>query len=355
MGYEDFNEVDFALDNFFCQWVLKPDIRADAFWMEWLRVHTERSREIQQARKLVLVASMDIATMDIAAMDIAVVDIENSEQNPSEEIIDKLWNGIVQRTQTVPRIIPLYRRRYFVNAAAVILLLFVTFIGYRFTFNDETTYETANGEIRRLQLQDGTMVTLNANSKLRLPSTWGVAGREAWLEGEAFFKVKKKDQDGQRVKFIVHTDDVDVEVKGTEFNVNTRQDKTRIILSEGNIQLRLVNEKKEVLQMKPGDLVDFSKARQALAIRKVSDTHSWYSWKDNRWTFESTPLSEVATLITETYGFPVNLKGDSTGNQKVTGIIPSDNLEDILASLESILDVQAEQNDKQISIQPNPN
>ena len=73
MGYEDFNEVDFALDNFFCQWVLKPDIRADAFWMEWLRIHTERSREIQQARKLVLVASMDIATMDIAVVNIEIL------------------------------------------------------------------------------------------------------------------------------------------------------------------------------------------------------------------------------------------------------------------------------------------
>ncbi|TDE12917.1 FecR family protein [Dyadobacter psychrotolerans] len=336
MGYEDFTTDDFATDTYFCRWVLKPDIQTDAFWMEWLSTNANRSREIQQARRIVLVAAMEPGN------------------DPTEQTIDELWQGIEQRTQSKPKIIAFTGWRMAGLAAASILLLLSAFIGYRYVFEAAKTYETANGEIRRLQLPDGTMVTLNANSSLRMPSSWSHGGaREAWLTGEAFFKVKKQQADGHPVKFTVHTDDVDVEVKGTEFNVNTRQDKTRVILSEGDIQLRLVNSKKEMLQMKPGDLVDFSKAKQALAIRKVTDTRSWYSWKDNRWTFESTPLSEVATLITETYGFPVRLEGDSTGNQKVTGIIPSDNLEDILASLESILDVTTEQKDKQIRIQPN--
>jgi len=336
MRYEEFSGDEFATDDFFCRWVLKPDIQTDAFWMEWLRSHSERSREIQQARKLVLVATMDPV------------------KDPSEQTVDRLWSGILRRTKTETRILPFYTQKTFVRIAATLLLLLTAFIGYRYNYANNKIYETANGEIRRLQLEDGTMVTLNANSKLTIPSKLlGVTEREAFLEGEAFFKVQKQQQDGQHVKFTVHTDDVDVEVKGTEFNVNTRQEKTRVILSEGNIQLRLVNDKKEVLQMKPGDLVDYSKTKKSLAVRQVDDASSWYSWKDNRWTFESTPLSEVATLITETYGFPVELKGDSTGNQKVTGIIPSDNLEDILASLESILDVKTEQKDKQIRIHPN--
>ena len=336
MRYEEFNGEEFATDDFFCQWVLKPDIRTDTFWMEWLRSHVEKSKEIQQARKLVLVAAMEPVP------------------EPSGQTIDRLWNGILQQTQTATRILPFYAQRSFVRIAASLLFLTTAFIGYRYFYSIDKVYETANGEIRRLQLEDGTMVTLNANSKLIIPPKLiGVSEREASLEGEAFFKVQKQQLDGQHVKFTVHTNDVDVEVKGTEFNVNTRQDKTRVILSEGNIQLRLVNDKEEILQMKPGDLVDYSKTRKSLAVRKVDNTSSWYSWKDNRWTFESTPLSEVAMLITETYGFPVKLEGDSTGKQKVTGIIPSDNLEDILASLESILDLKAEQQDKQIRIQPN--
>jgi transmembrane sensor len=198
------------------------------------------------------------------------------------------------------------------------------------------------------------MVTLNANSTLEVPGGWQRPDhREVWLQGEAFFKVSKQKSNHGLTKFTVHTQDVHVEVKGTEFNVNTRKEQTDVVLSEGKVEL-LLNKKgkeKEVVHMQPGDQVDFSSKKQTLVIRRIPDPGSVYSWKDNRWTFEKTPLSEVAVLITDTYGIKVRIMGNWVADQKVTGIIPSDNLEDILATLESILHVKIEQQKKQITIQ----
>ncbi|WP_159469974.1 FecR family protein [Dyadobacter sp. 3J3] len=335
MNYSQFKASDLAADDFFCKWVLSPDIDTDAFWMRWLGSHMELMANVEIARRMVLEIALE------------------SDENISEIVIDRMWDNIVARTHEVPLKRPFYFNSWLMPVAACIAFTVIAFTVYRYHFDISHTYTTANGETRRIQLPDGSMVTLNANSKLDVPGGWQRPDhREVWLEGEAFFKVRKQKEDGSLTKFTVHTNDVNVEVKGTEFNVNTRKQQTGVLLSEGKVELFLnkYSQGDEVVHMKPGDQVDFSTKKQTLVIRRIDDPVSVYSWKDNRWTFDKTPLSDVASLITDTYGIKVRIKGEWVSQQKVTGIIPSDNLEDILASLESILHVKIDQQNKEITI-----
>ena len=103
-------------------------------------------------------------------------------------------------------------------AAAVALLLLTTGL---WTFRNVLiykTYHTASGETKTFVLVDGSQVTLNTLSSLRVPR-WGFgsSSREVFLDGEAAFSVRHT-PDGR--KFIVKTQkDFEVVVLGTEFSV----------------------------------------------------------------------------------------------------------------------------------------
>ena len=123
--------------------------------------------------------------------------------------------------------------------AASVVLVVASGVWYLATHNVEGSsnlYKTGFAKTKKITLPDGSKVTLNANSELKLSSNWGDKGdRQVWLEGEAYFEVEKKLATHQ--KFIVHTKDIDVEVLGTKFNVNTRHEKAIVSLEEGKIKL----------------------------------------------------------------------------------------------------------------------
>lgn len=321
MNYLSFEPEDFALDAFFCRWVLEPDPETEAFWLDWLRNNPYKSKDIEMARQLVLLASSDDGVA------------------PSSVAIDRMWEKIESGRQ--PKILPLRKAKFWMKLAAAVAFLIVAFGGYFYKQVRNQTYRTAYGESRRVLLPDGSLVTLNANSRLRISNDWGQPReREVWLTGEAFFYVSKMKRDGRPVKFTVHTQDLNIEVRGTQFNVNTRKDQTHVALSEGSVHLYL-NEKgrEKEIRMKPGDLVNFSSKSQKLSMCHVPDVSPVYSWKNNRWTLNDTSLEDITVLIQETYGVTVTIADDSLRRKKVTGIVPTDNMEDLLDALESILPV----------------
>lgn len=324
MDYAKYKPYQLAANNSFQNWVLSPTLDLDTFWMEWLIKNLYKIEEVATARKLVIIATTDLGS------------------NITDDAEDRIWDKITSKRQISGRTISL-NRKHTAIAAAVALLLVFTFISYRYNKNSDEQYVTTKGEIRRIQLPDGTMTTLNANSKLTIQTDWKQLGRrEVWLSGEAFFKVKKQITDGKAVKFTVHTKDVDLTVKGTEFNVNTRQDQTRVVLVEGKVDLSLIRngQKNTIIYMKPGDGVNYSSKKEILDLRRLSDPDLAYAWKDGRWEFNNTPIAEVFYLIEDSYGLPLHLDKGVEILQTVTGSIPSDNLDDILASLESILNVK---------------
>ena len=333
MKYLLYEPEDFAADEFFSGWVLYPTPVTESFWQEWLQKNPDRRKDIEIARQLVLIASSDTG------------------KGASEFTRDRIWQAVLAGRQNNR-----FSLRYgnlWIKAAAVISLLILALGGYLYTKERGQVFRTAFGESRRLALPDGSHVTLNANSYLKVSQDWHKAGfREVWLEGEAFFEVSKINKKGLPLKFVVHTHDLNVEVKGTQFNVNTRKDQTQVVLSEGLIHLLLKgNESGKQILMKPGDLVDFSANRQQFSIRHLPDAAPIYSWKDNRWTLNDTSLEEIAVLIQETYGVAVSIGKGDLGDQKVTGVVPTDNLDDLLNSLESILPVTIRRNENQVTIQ----
>ena len=229
--------------------------------------------------------------------------------------------------------------------AAAISFLFV--IGL-YLLSDVLLYKTFHSEagtIRSVSLQDGSLITLNANSLLKVPRNFSMGGtREVWIEGEAFFEITRKED---HAKFIVHTKDVVVQVLGTKFNVNNRDGETHVTLDEGKV--KLISKDNRVLMMKPGDQVSVSKSGLEIK-KKVVDPETYTAWQGNRLFFENTPLSEVARIIGDYYGLTVVLDDVELADRQFTGTLPNNDLSVILLALATAYNIDIERQGERILI-----
>ncbi|WP_276374334.1 FecR domain-containing protein [Chryseolinea sp. H1M3-3] len=229
---------------------------------------------------------------------------------------------------------------------AASILIFMSFAVYFFSdqiFYD--TYVTAYGMTKNILLEDGSEVTLNANSTLKVPKSLGTTQfREVWLEGEGFFSIAKKPN---HVRFLVHANNVDVEVLGTKFNVNNRRGNTEVVLSEGSVRLTSDLHAKDdaVLYMKPGDMVSISQ-KDTIFKRKVVAPERYSAWQSNKLVFEDTPLYEVAQKIEDYYGVQIVIQDKAIADRQLTGTLPNNDLGIVLKSLSAShnLDIHREEN-----------
>lgn len=330
--YSSFETDDFVLDDNFRNWVIQPTPERNAFWNQFIVEHPHQHKKVEEARLLVQALQVNWVTVT-----------EQQSLQSYKRLEGKLFN------QTT---IPLWKKpQAWYRVAAVIALLLVSIAAWLAVekFVSETTYQTAYGKIQTITLPDQSIVTLNANSKLTLPRNWNSeSSREVWLEGEAYFKVKHlKDHR----KFLVHTSDkLTVEVLGTAFNVFGRESGTRVVLASGKVKLNIESgkEEKEVL-MQPGELVELEANSGAYSKKRVNP-EIVSAWTEHKLVFDDTPISEIVSILEETYGLRVKVTSPELLEKRVFGSSPTDDINVFLTALSKSFGLHIERNGKEVII-----
>ncbi|MGF7218974.1 ferric-dicitrate binding protein FerR (iron transport regulator) [Spirosoma lacussanchae] len=271
---------------------------------------------------------------------------------------DPLWQRLNEARQSLsaqptPVIRPLTSWRQPMRWAAVFVGALLIALGSFWLYTQrqpaELTYQTPFGKIRTLTLSDGSVVTLNGNSRLRLTEQWRPGqAREVWLDGEGFFRVTHQ-QNHER--FVVHLPNkLNIEVLGTQFNVLARASRAKVVLTNGKIRLDVGERAKEKLIMRPGDLV-FADINKRIYYRKRVDPAVQSSWQADKLRFEGTTLQEVADMLRETYGVDVVITNPELGRQTLSGSVPNNSVETILNGLSTLFDLRITRKGNQILIQ----
>ena len=266
---------------------------------------------------------------------------------PSEEMFQRISDLKIRKGYRV-RAIAL--SNWFKAAGSAAAIVFLAAI-YIFLFNQDTKklvdIGTPFGETKAVELPDGSTVTINANSRLSYAANWQTEGdREVWLDGEAFFSVTHT-ADNQR--FIVHTNQIDVEVLGTEFNVKNRRSKTEIMLASGKVKLT-ANIKENVQEpatrshddspgsetgtartmiMNPGELVEFSEETKGFKTKIVSP-EKYAAWVDNEWVFDQSSLREAIQILEDYYGYEITLTAPAMKDAIFTARVASHDVDVLL-------------------------
>ncbi|CAG5008442.1 hypothetical protein DYBT9275_04269 [Dyadobacter sp. CECT 9275] len=276
-------------------------------------------------------------------------------ENAAHALQNRLFEGVSHRLNGIEKPAEVLMKRnswfslgYKVAAAVFILVLAGGFFYKYYKDYNLTKHTTAFGETRRIVLPDGSKVILNGNSQLTYPSDWGKTTiREVSMRGEAYFTVVHT---ADNRKFRVYTDhDFSVEVLGTQFTVSDRESGTRVVLNEGKVQCNLSRKEADTLLLKPGDLVEFSE-RSAGYVRKVVEASVYSAWKDKELILKDTPLSEISTMLSETYGLELVTDHPELLRRQVTGRVPMDNVNTLLDGIAMTCGLHLERRENKIFV-----
>lgn len=231
-----------------------------------------------------------------------------------------------------------WRRIWFIAASVSILVAGSLFFFQKPIFY--RTYETGNAQTENITLSDGTLVTLNANSKLDVPR-WGFNGekRIVKLDGEGEFNVVHT-VDNKR--FVIKTNtDFEVEVWGTQFVFYARGHAKKVVLNEGKVQINYQAGKQQI--MKPGDVVTLNAHSDTLKLTKTNNTKKYSAWKEHQFYFDNTPFSEASITIKERFGLQITFKDSALANRRLSGYFKAEKPEDLFKALAVLLNISIKQ------------
>lgn len=150
-----------------------------------------------------------------------------------------------------------------------------------------------------LMLSDGTKVWLNSETELRFPEEFLGTNRNVFLKGEAYFDVAKD----RSKPFYIHINNVLIEVLGTSFNVEARDNSNEIkaTLVEGSI---LMNDNKSFLRISPNQQVIYNKLKSEITSKEVN-VRKYISWKNGMFYFDNEELSVILEQLSRWYGVDI--------------------------------------------------
>ncbi|HUC82980.1 MAG TPA: FecR domain-containing protein [Flavisolibacter sp.] len=164
------------------------------------------------------------------------------------------------------------------------------------------TLQTPRGGQYAIQLPDGSKVWLNAESTLTFPVAFTGRSREVELTGEAYFEIANN---SSQPFFVFLPDSGQVEVVGTQFNVNSYSDETvqTVTLREGSV---LVKSRRYSKHIKPGQQLQISKG--TISFVSNANPEAALGWKDGSFVFYDDGIEEIMRQLQRWYDVEVVFK-----------------------------------------------
>jgi transmembrane sensor len=214
----------------------------------------------------------------------------------------------------------------------------------------------SKGLRKKISLPDGTMVWLNADSKLSYNSNINQnSERIVYLTGEAFFDVAHH----QSHPFIVRTNKLSIKVLGTAFNVKAYPEdkKSEATLIRGSIELSINDRNQQKILLNPTEkfaLIDEkclktkdknpdAKRNVTLIINHINPVRigdrayiEETSWKDSVLVFKNESFEELKPKLERWYNVEIHLNSIQPKSYRFTGILKDENIKEALTAMQLI-------------------
>ena len=182
------------------------------------------------------------------------------------------------------------------------------------------TYQTKTGQVKKLELPDGSTVWLNAMSSIRISQNFNnAATRKVYLdEGEAFFEVK---HDAAH-PFLVVANSITTKVLGTSFNVKAYQKLNYIAVTLRTGHVEVSDKHGKMAMLLPNQRATYAIGEQAFVLSKYNGEKS-RGWVDGRTALSNASFQELAMTVNNIYGVKIASANNHTDTYKYNIIISS--------------------------------
>lgn len=342
-----YSTEDFLADESFQAFVLGHDPAARLKWEAWLTQHPAQESAFREAEAVLLLLRTGQRPRPLAAL--------------KKQELARLWDEL-HRPAPQPWLRGQRRGRRWPIAVAALALVALLLAGLHWWRQPAaptyTRYAAPPTGQKSVTLPDSSHVVLDAGSMLTVAAAWQPGqGREAWLQGSAYFDVEHLAPASVRqvpgapaaAKFTVHTGPLDVAVLGTQFSVFSHGQRTKVVLSSGQIELSRTHGQPGRLLMHPGELAEYNAATPAapLTTRPVKP-RLYTAWVSGQLDFDNLPVADLIATLQDTYGLRITVRDPRLLRQRLSGALPTRDLDDLLAAFGKTLDVRVRRQGSQV-------
>ena len=198
--------------------------------------------------------------------------------------------------------------KLYYSAAAVVLLLLGLSLFMK--FYTQTVFSKPGEHITHL-LPDGSVVELNADTKLEYHPYWWSISRTAELEGEAFFEAEHGS------KFTVYSKNGTTEVIGTEFNIFASGNNYDVFCKSGKVKVKSTETDIKFI-IKAGQAAHIDNTRKE-GKKFDANAEDIVYWKENKFNFKNETLKNVFEELEKQYGVSIKYDPEIEINSTYTG------------------------------------
>lgn len=244
--------------------------------------------------------------------------------------------------------VPWYQRALPVfsgTAVAAGLLLVAGLAGWLRWPTHGTDYHTDVGGLSAIAVRDGSTITLNTDSGIRIDLS-NSERRVDLDKGEAFFEVAK---DPSR-PFVVRVGDQRVTAVGTKFSVRREQNSIRVIVTEGKVRIEHQGSQQpsETAMITPGGVAVAGNAGVLVQNKPLSDAEERLSWRKGTLVFRDTPLNEAVAEFNRYAARPIDIEDPAIGSLRIGGQFRTNNAQGFVRLLAEAFPIEVDATDKRI-------
>jgi transmembrane sensor len=357
MNYHDYTLQDFLNDDSFVQWVLFNT--EDEYWQKILTELLHRGDIISEARQI-------IRQLKIEEERALFID----EERVLGYILANAVNGHPEpaRVTNVSWLLKPWLRW----AAVIFCFCGVGWLIIDSRFGHATSYSelvaeaeersaltervNTTGSPLKVTLEDGTVVTLQTNSRLSYPAHFGSDVRETFLSGEAFFEVAKN----PKKPFYVYANEVVTKVLGTSFDIKAVDGDRQVSVNVRTGQVSVYSQRRisfagkepKGVVLSPNQQAVFDRRKESLSKQLVDEPMPLLPMSaELKRRYEEVPVATVLQELEQLYGIRMIYNKEVLSNCLITTMFGTEPLENKLDVVCETIGATHKEMDAQIIIE----
>ena len=273
--------------------------------------------------------------------DFAMPELDEADVEAALDVVNAKIDAI-EETETKVVQMPWLRRNYkYVSgiAAAVVVALFLGFLVVK-PFDSSVTLAYNGAEESSYNLPDGTSITFDSEGSLTYPKRFNKSNRTVDFEGVAYFDVTKD----ENKPFVIHCNNMDVEVLGTTFLLNADKNAERyfVDLYTGKVRMTAFDAKgREMSQIEvaPGERGVWNTSECELKTMSYPEVKEEELAINHVLVFDNESLSKIVVALEYLYKVEIELDEACASKKLTARFSDEESIDEVLETIAIVSEV----------------